>query len=88
MAGDGEAAISLCKGRTIDLLITDLVMPEKEGIQTIQHFKKALPQSKIIAMSGADPTFLEAAFLLGAHKVLHKPIRSAELLDAVRAVLN
>lgn len=89
LAPDGKAAVSLGARRFVDLLITDLVMPEKEGIETIRFFKKMAPQTKIIAISGAiDPTFLQVAEKMGAQQVLYKPIRTAELLDAVRKVIG
>lgn len=88
-APDGRDAISICTRQRIDLLITDLVMPEQEGIDTIRQFKKLAPESKIIAISGAiDPTFLYVAGKMGAQLVLHKPIRASELLAAVQKVIG
>lgn len=90
-AGNGEEALALLdNGDRFDLIITDLVMPGKEGIETIQVIKKAFPEIQLIAMSGAmsSETYLKAASALGAGVSLQKPFRRQELLDAVRKCLS
>ena len=52
MAQDGRVALQLAKREQFDLLLTDLIMPEKEGIETIMAFRKLHPATKIVAMSG------------------------------------
>lgn len=89
-AGNGrEAAHQLAQHPyRVDLLITDLVMPEQEGIETIQHLRRKYPHLKIIAISGAlDSAYLEVARYLGADRALPKPLRSEVLLGAVHDVL-
>ncbi|MCD6116509.1 response regulator, partial [bacterium] len=52
IAGDGEEGIKLYNERPADLVLTDIIMPKKEGIETIRDLKKISPDVKIIAMSG------------------------------------
>ncbi len=57
-ASDGQIAMKLCRENPADVVITDIIMPEKEGIETIVELKREFPGIKIIAMSGgrADRT--------------------------------
>jgi DNA-binding NtrC family response regulator len=83
----GNGASELISEHSIDLLITDLVMPEEDGIQLIRRVKKAHPQLKVIAMSGVfGVEVLEAARRLGASATLAKPMRVTELLDCIRGI--
>jgi CheY-like chemotaxis protein len=90
-APDGAIGMSLLQDRPIDLIITDLFMPEKEGIETMREVQKSFPQVKIIAMSGGGRMgkldFLPMAESFGAQRTLAKPFERKELLEAVRAVL-
>lgn len=86
-ASNGNAAIADMRRQPVALLITDLVMPEREGIETIQQFIQEFPRIPIIAMSGmAD--YLPVAKALGASVVLQKPIAYADLLQAVRTLIG
>jgi len=88
-ASNGAEAIRGSRGLRIDLLITDLVMPDKEGIELIRHFRKSLNHVKVIAISGAGfDHCLKAARMLGADAVFPKPFHTKELLAAVRGLLN
>jgi CheY-like chemotaxis protein len=73
------------------LVLTDLIMPEKEGIETILELRQGWPDVKIIAMSGggrmADADYLPIALQVGAHAVLHKPFTLDELEAALQRVL-
>jgi CheY-like chemotaxis protein len=75
-----------------DLVITDLMMPEMDGIETIQKLKQALPSLPIIAISGdgqLEPELgLRFATALGARRVLAKPFGCETLLQAVQSVLD
>jgi len=90
-AGDGVAALALYRQQSVDLVLTDLIMPEKEGLETILELRRLAPDLKIIAMSGggrvdADDYFpLAKAF--GAARTLAKPFLAAELLATVAEVL-
>jgi CheY-like chemotaxis protein len=87
-AENGRQAIQRVMGSDVDLVITDLVMPEQEGIETIQIMRRALPKLKIIAMSGRfTGSLLRVANFLGAQASLAKPIEPDELLDAVARVM-
>lgn len=88
-ACDGAAAIHELRSQAADMLITDLVMPGQEGIETIRTARREWPQLRIVAISGAFfGQFLRTAEVLGAKAVLQKPIRPDELLKAVREVLQ
>jgi CheY-like chemotaxis protein len=91
-AADGGGGIAIQRGRPVDLVITDILMPEKEGIETIRDLKEEFPHLKIIAMSGAGErlkgtSHLWAAKELGAHTVLRKPFSSETLLELVHEAL-
>lgn len=87
-AADGKQALQQMRTSQVDLLLTDLVMPEKDGIEAIRTIHMQWPELKIIAMSGEfGGQFLHAAELLGANASLPKPVRPEVLLDVVRRVL-
>lgn len=89
VAGDGAQALKKIHERRFDLLVTDLVMPEQEGLDIIGILHKEWPQLKIVAVSGAfGGTFLKAAQLLGAKAALLKPVSPEQLLAAVQAALS
>ena len=88
-AGDGRQALAKVRGEEIDLVLTDLVMPEQEGFETIQVIRREWPSIKVIAMSGAfGGEFLRIAKLLGAHSTLQKPLRAEVVLRAVADALD
>ena len=86
-ASDGKAALAYAREHPVALLITDLIMPGQEGIETIQQFVTEFPQIPIIAISG-NPDYLPSAKALGAAAVLTKPIRHANLLQTVRNLID
>src|SRR4051812_5408625 len=89
-AGDGKQALELFRQESPDLIITDLVMPEKEGLEMILELRREAPKAKIIAMSGGarmNPrTNLIMAEKFGARKTLAKPFSQQEILEAVAEV--
>ncbi len=89
--GDGEEGLRLMKQQTFDLVITDLVMPGKEGIETIIDLRGQYPGVKIIAISGGGrlgpKNYLEAAAGLGADRTFAKPVKRDELLAAIDELL-
>ena len=91
-ASNGREGIKLYRENPVDLIITDIIMPEKEGIETIFELRKDFPDLKIIAISGGgriDPEeYLFVAQKLGVQRTFAKPIARAELLKAVRELLN
>ncbi len=90
-AADGNEAVFRCRKSPPDLIITDLIMPDKEGIETIIEIKKDFPDIRIIAISGGGritaQEYLEMAETFGANLTLTKPISRDELVTAVRALL-
>ena len=89
-APDGDVGLKYAKAYRPDLVIIDLVMPEKEGIETIREMTKALPDINIIAMSGGGRStpeeYLSMAKMLGAAYTFAKPIETDQLLDVVRKI--
>jgi CheY-like chemotaxis protein len=76
----------------VDLVITDLVMPNQEGIETIQRLKQLDPRIPIIAMSGVaregEFSILDDAVLMGADFALAKPFDVIDLIAAVERILG
>lgn len=91
-AEDGEGAIQLHREQPADLIITDIIMPGKEGIATISELLRNFPELKIIAISGGGrigpEEYLDIARRLGAMRTLTKPIERKELLEAVQELLE
>lgn len=88
-AGDGAEALTLARRHKVDLVITDLIMPDREGIETIQTFAERHPEVPLIAMSGGrGERFLEMAGKLGACAVLHKPFSADTVSNLVRRSLS
>ena len=89
-AGDGADGLKLARAEQPDLVITDILMPNKEGIETIRELRRDAPGLPILVISGTGGSglYLQMAQLLGAHAALAKPFRSAELLAAVAGLLN
>ena len=86
-AVNGQQASQMLVEIQPDLLITDLLMPEKDGVRLITETRTSHPQTPIIAMSGGQsafsPVFLEAASTLGAAYTLEKPFESEQLLELI-----
>ena len=92
-AGEGRTGLELQRASPVDVVITDIFMPDQDGIETIQRLRREYPMIKIIAMSGGGvfnkPTdYLTTARRLGAQQVLSKPFDADTLLDAVSAILR
>jgi CheY-like chemotaxis protein len=91
-AGDGDVGLKLAKEELPDLVITDLIMPEREGIETIQVLRSDFPTLRILAISGAGSAAeggpLADAELLGADDSLAKPFTADELQECVGRLLG
>jgi DNA-binding response OmpR family regulator len=91
-AGDGREGMHQYRKQPVDLVITDLIMPEQEGLETISSLKKENPSLKIIAISGGGrigpEAYLPAAQELGADRVFSKPFDVRELAEAVKELLG
>jgi YesN/AraC family two-component response regulator len=86
-AGNGREALALIANEPPDLLLTDIVMPEKDGLELIQDVRKLQLKTTIVAMSGAARAhgYLSIARLLGAKCTLRKPVAFDHLLNTLRA---
>ena len=91
-AANGALGIRAVEESVPDLVITDIYMPEKEGLETIIELKRSHPNLRIIAISGGarevDLDFLPVAKRLGADYSLPKPIDREQLMEAIREVLG
>lgn len=91
-ATDGRHALDVLGHDIVDLLITDIVMPELDGIGLIREIRKRFPGLHVIAISGGgrqrNLDYLEVAQKLGAEFILPKPFLPRRLLAAVETVLN
>lgn len=90
LAADGKRGLAECGTKPIDLVVTDLVMPQQEGIETIMQLRRDYPKIAIIAMSGMSGArnLLWIAQRIGAAKTLQKPFQPEELLAAVTEVVG
>ena len=91
-ARDGQEGLDLFSHVRAELVITDIVMPEKDGLEVLMELRGKKPPVKIIAISGGGRTgptdFLQAAKHMGAAKVIAKPFSSEVLLMAINEVLG
>jgi len=90
-ADHGASGMRLLRANAPDLVITDILMPHKEGIETIREIRAVLPQTPIIAISGsAEPRadYLKMAQSFGASAILAKPFDPAVLLELVNRLLS
>lgn len=91
-AADGNQGITQFKKHVPDLVITDIIMPDKEGIETIKDLRKEFSEVKIIAISGGGRIgpydYLDLAKRLGASEVFEKPFDLKELVAAVKKLLT
>lgn len=91
-AANGMEGIKSYRDQPPDLVITDLVMPEKEGIETIVELRKENPPPRIIAISGGGRIsagdYLHIATKLGVQHTLAKPFSRDEILETVRKVIG
>jgi CheY-like chemotaxis protein len=92
IALNGIQGMELFEKNKPDLLITDIIMPEKEGLETIFELRRKYPELKIIAISGggriSPDGYLPGAKLLGANMVFQKPLVQKEFIQAVSLLLN
>lgn len=92
-ACDGSDALKKMMQVKVDLVILDIIMPEKEGIETLSDIRVIYPETKIMAVSGGSqllsaPILLNIAQKMGADEVIKKPFDLNEIIDAVDKLLN
>jgi len=87
---DGKKALALNDHQPADLLITDIFMPDTDGLETITQFRRRWPKLKIIALSGGGEVvrvdYLRMANRFGADATMRKPVEPRELLRTVAAL--
>ena len=87
-ASDGEAALRAYRQHRIEIVITDLHMPNLNGLQLIRELKEIDPLATIIAVSGVAAGQLQRAQELGAVKTIRKPVMPSELYAALQDIQN
>lgn len=90
-AGNGREALRVQADVRAELMLTDLFMPEMEGLETIRHMRSRYPELRIMAVSGGSSRgdagdYLEMALKFGAGAALRKPFTVNEMIDAVTAM--
>jgi DNA-binding response OmpR family regulator len=92
LAADGQAALAAHQATPADVVLTDLFMPDKDGIETIVELRRLSPQLKIVAMSGWTSTqgsdYLQVAREIGASVTLQKPFDPEELSRVLRRLVT
>ncbi|HKQ34783.1 MAG TPA: response regulator [Nitrospiraceae bacterium] len=85
-ASNGRIGLDLYRQKPTDLVITDMFMPELNGLDMLRELMREFLDAKVIAISGAGKgmNVLDIAKLLGARQAFHKPFSMTQLLDAVR----
>jgi YesN/AraC family two-component response regulator len=87
-AANGREALKSVRQRPVDVMLTDIVMPEKEGLETIRELRTLHPAVRVIAMSGAfDGRYLKTAAMMGARATMKKPVAPDELLRILEQVM-
>lgn len=90
-ATSGRKGLELLTSGAFDLVLTDIIMPELDGIEAIRRIRADHPGLRVIAMSGGGQIdkadFLHMAEALGADRVIEKPVRSERLLELVGSVM-
>ena len=90
-AANGNEALEQCRKHSFDLVLTDILMPDKEGLETITELRRDYASIKIIAMSGGgrigNMDLLRVAQMIGAKRTLMKPFTRQEIVTTVKEVL-
>ena len=92
-ASNGRAGLELYQAHKADVVVTDIIMPEMDGIESILELRQDLPELKIIAISGGSQyvgpmDYLVSAKTLGAQRILTKPFELEELFQVIRELLE
>ncbi len=91
VALDGDEGMAIHRTTPVDIVLTDILMPHKEGFETIRELRTEFPDLKIIAMSGGglneSGTYLDLARSFGADKTFTKPFELSELKEGVQELL-
>ena len=92
VASNGHDGMSLLRKQVADVVVTDILMPEQDGIETIAELRRDFPDVKIIAISGALSAtgfdYLQVPIQLGVARILRKPFDVQELVGAIRELVS
>lgn len=92
LAAHGGEGLEILRREKVDLVITDLIMPVQEGIETIRWIKKEKPDIKVIAMSGGGKvspgSYLDIAQKLGADRIFDKPLEIEDMFTTIHELLG
>lgn len=93
IAEDGNEGLALFKKRPADVVVTDILMPGKDGLETIEELSREYPELPIVAISGGGPGekaqfALDVAQICGAGRVLAKPFSRKEILSVIQDALS
>jgi CheY-like chemotaxis protein len=90
LAVNGRAGMDAYRRDLFELVVTDIFMPEQDGIETIEQIRRTMRGTPILAISGSHRggEYLRAASALGANETLEKPFTSGQLIDAVDRLLS
>lgn len=84
VARDGDEALEVYLAQRVHVVVTDMVMPGRDGLSLIAAIRNFDPRAAIVAVSGKSKSQLEASKIYGAHSILEKPIDPKALVTAVR----
>ena len=87
-APDGKAALEIWRSSKVDLVVTDIVMPELDGLELLKSLKVEDPKARVIAVSGVSAEKLNKAARSGAYAILTKPVNPHELLGEISSALQ
>ena len=87
LAGDGEAGARHYRVRPFDLVVTDLEMPVRGGLEVIEELKADFPRIRIVAVTAASEDRVDRALELGADYVFLKPFKVGEFLEAIQKLI-
>ncbi|MEQ8334658.1 response regulator [Nisaea sp.] len=92
IAKEGDEALKILAHTRFDIVISDIIMPGKEGIETIREIRDVYPDIQVIAMSTGgslgNVQILEYARMIGAHEAVRKPIKLPDLIAVVEQMLS
>jgi len=91
-AANGDDALAVLDKRAVDLVITDVIMPERDGVETIREMRRRRSPAKILVITGGGPDkrmeYLGVAEIFGADRSLAKPFKLANLVGVVEEMLS
>ncbi|PCJ55031.1 MAG: response regulator [Candidatus Hydrogenedentota bacterium] len=89
LAADGDVGVETYRQEHPDLVITDLIMPNKDGVMVVQELKEEFPEARIMVISGTqDLSKFSEAVKFNANRILTKPFETDQLLDAVAQLID